>query len=116
MDTIHSFAMGWLWGALAVALVGAAIGSHTLVLAASVILVICAATLMVVNGLETWRERRFHSLVLASATFAERVLAAWSRAAKSLAPFGTAVTARCSKEGAAIAAGIRRLIDRRASR
>jgi hypothetical protein len=57
MDTIHSFAMGWLLGALAVVIVGAAIGMHQLVVAASVVLVICAATLIVVNTTEALKGR-----------------------------------------------------------
>jgi hypothetical protein len=57
MDTIHSFAMGCLAVALAVAAIGLAIGSEQLQLAASVISVICVVTLIVVNGTKPRRGR-----------------------------------------------------------
>jgi hypothetical protein len=78
MDTIYSFAMGCLAVALAAVLMGAGIGSNQLIVAASVILVICATGLIIGIGIEIWRERRFRSLTLASISFAERVLAALS--------------------------------------
>jgi hypothetical protein len=118
METVQSFAMRGLAVTVAAALMGAAVGSHQLVLAASVTLVICATGLVIMIAIETWRERRPHSHGFAFdfTTFARRALAAWSWTAKSLAPFGAAVTARCWNDGAAIAARIRRFIDQRALR
>jgi hypothetical protein len=52
MDTVYSFAMGCLALAVAAAAIGVAIGSEQLLLAASVISVICVVTLIVVNGIK----------------------------------------------------------------
>jgi hypothetical protein len=104
MDAIYSVAMRCLAMALAAALLGAAIGSNQLLLTASVFLVLCAASLIIAIGVETWRE------------LAERALAALSQAAKSLAPFSAAVAASIGRRSTAIAARIRRLTDRRAQR
>jgi hypothetical protein len=98
MDAIYSVAMRCLAMALAAALLGAAIGSDQLLVTASVTLVICAASLIIVIGIETSRE------------LARLAVAAWSRVAKSLGPFSTAVTASIGKGSAVIAARIRRLI------
>jgi hypothetical protein len=57
MDTVRLFTMGCLAVALAAGLAGAAIGSHSLTSAGTVILIISAATLVIVIAIETWTER-----------------------------------------------------------
>jgi hypothetical protein len=57
MDTVRLFTIGCLAVALAAGLTGAAVGSHQLVSFGSVILIISAATLVIVVAIETWTER-----------------------------------------------------------
>jgi hypothetical protein len=56
MDTVRLFTMGCLAVALAAGLAGAAVGSHQLVSAGSVILIISAVTSVIVIAIETWTE------------------------------------------------------------
>jgi hypothetical protein len=57
MDTVRLFTMGCLAVGIAAGLAGAAMGIHWLVSAGSVILIISAATLVIVIAIETWEER-----------------------------------------------------------
>ena len=55
MDTVRLFAMGCLAVALAAGLTGAAVGSHRLVSAASVIMIISAITFVIVIAVKILR-------------------------------------------------------------
>jgi hypothetical protein len=56
MDTIRSLAMGSLAVALAGSMIGAAVNSRQLALAASVMVIGAAMTLVVVTALEVWAQ------------------------------------------------------------
>ena len=56
MDTIRSLAMGSLAVALAGSMIGAAVNSRHLALAASVMVIGAAMTLVVVTALEVWAQ------------------------------------------------------------
>jgi hypothetical protein len=57
MDTVRLFTIGCLAVGIAAGLTGAAIGSHSLISAGSVILIVAAATLIIVIAIETLTER-----------------------------------------------------------
>jgi hypothetical protein len=57
MDTVHLFAMLCLGVALAGGLAGAALEVRQLVLAASVVVIVCAVTIVIVIFIETWERR-----------------------------------------------------------